>query len=226
MNDTFKRKLVVSSVDANSGNYIQWDEKSSDPMKGVLSSAAIPFVFPDQDWDGGKTVAIDGGSAWNTNLVSSIKRCREQVDDDSQITIDVVSCFAHDESVKYKKDGNTIHNFLRYKDIKDYYSGMDDILEFQRAFPDVNYRYYVAPSKPLPTLKMLDVMNKTSTYPMQMQGRLDGENAIKSGEGFIFDQLKDYDLKSKQRSADFVSKIIKDQAQALEEKQSEVPIAE
>lgn len=53
MSDTFKRKLVVSSVDANSGNYIQWNETSSDPMKSVLSSAAIPFVFPDQKWDDG-----------------------------------------------------------------------------------------------------------------------------------------------------------------------------
>ena len=53
MSDTLKRKLVVSSVDANTGNYIQWDENSSDPMKSVLSSAAIPFVFPDQKWDDG-----------------------------------------------------------------------------------------------------------------------------------------------------------------------------
>lgn len=83
MGNTFKRKLVVSSVDANSGNYIQWDETSPDPMKSVVSSAAIPFVFNDQVWDDGKTVAIDGGSAWNTNLVSSVQRCREQVEDDS-----------------------------------------------------------------------------------------------------------------------------------------------
>jgi len=47
MGSTFKRKLVVSSVDANSGNYIQWDENSPDPMKSVISSAAIPFVFND-----------------------------------------------------------------------------------------------------------------------------------------------------------------------------------
>jgi predicted acylesterase/phospholipase RssA len=75
MNKTFKRKFIVSSVDANSGNYIQWDETSPDPMKSVLSSAAIPFVFPDQKWP--QVVAIDGGSTWNTNLVSSVKRCRE-----------------------------------------------------------------------------------------------------------------------------------------------------
>ena len=77
MGKTFKRKLVVSSVDANSGSYIQWDENSSDPMKAVMSSAAIPFVFPNQKWDDPQVVAIDGGSVWNTNLVSAVKRCQE-----------------------------------------------------------------------------------------------------------------------------------------------------
>lgn len=72
MGKTLKRKLIVSSVDANSGNYIQWDETSPDMIKSVISSASIPFVFNDQLWDEGKTVAIDGGSVWNTNLVSSL----------------------------------------------------------------------------------------------------------------------------------------------------------
>ena len=179
-------------------------------MKSVLSSAAIPFVFPDQKWDDGQTVAIDGGSVWNTNLVSALKRCREDVDDDSQITIDIVVCFAYDVDDKFKSDGTTITNFLRYKDIRDYYNGMDDVLEFQRAFPDVNFRYYVQPSSPLPVWKMLNVRNATSTYAMQMLGRQDGENAIKSGEGFIFDQLKDFDYMSNERSADFVTKIVKE----------------
>ena len=116
-------------------------------------------------------MAIDGGSTWNTNLVSALKRCREDVDDDSQITIDIVVCFAYDVDDKYKSDGTTITNFLRYKDIRDYYNGMDDVLEFQRAFPDVNFRYYVQPSSPLPVWKMLNVRNATSTYAMQMLGR-------------------------------------------------------
>ena len=135
-------------------------------MKSVVSSAAIPFVFPDQIWDGGKTVAMDGGAVWNTNLVSAVKRCRETVEDDSQITLDVLVCFGHNLGDKYNVDGNTLDNYLRYRDIKEYYGGMDDILEFQRAFPDINLRYYVQPSAPLPIFKILNVDNSTSTFPM------------------------------------------------------------
>jgi len=35
---------------------------------------------------------MDGGTVWNTNLVSAVERCREIVDDDSQITLDVIVC--------------------------------------------------------------------------------------------------------------------------------------
>lgn len=195
-------------------------------MKSVLSSAAIPFVFPDQKWDNGQFVAIDGGSVWNTNLVSAVQRCRESVDSDSQITVDIVVCFAHDIDAKFELSGNTIDNFMRYKDIKDYYSGMDDVLETIQAFPEVNFRYYVQPSSSLPIFKILNVHNETSTYPMQMQGRLDGENAIKSGESFIFDKLLDWNHQGK--AANYVSKIVKDEAEKWKEirKWEDVPLAE
>ena len=35
---------------------------------------------------------MDGGTVWNTNLVSAVERCREIVEDDSQITLDVIVC--------------------------------------------------------------------------------------------------------------------------------------
>lgn len=54
-------------------------------------------------------------------------------------------------------------------------------------FPDVNYRYYVQPSQTLgSSLQMLNFANVTNTWPYQMVGRLDGENALKDGEGFMF----------------------------------------
>jgi hypothetical protein len=39
---------------------------------------------------------------------------------------------------------------------------------------------------------MLNFDNKTSTFPMQMLGRKDGANALKSGEGFYFGKLKEW----------------------------------
>lgn len=69
------RKLEISCVDAHSGEYHLFNESTVDPVKAVVSSASIPFVFPDNQWhdvwDNG-VICIDGGSAWNTNLASAI----------------------------------------------------------------------------------------------------------------------------------------------------------
>lgn len=87
-----KKKIVVSSVDANTGAYTLFNETCPDPVKAIVSSAAIPFIFPSQVWENRHVIAIDGGSVWNTNLVSAVQRCREIVDDDSKITIDIIVC--------------------------------------------------------------------------------------------------------------------------------------
>jgi len=71
----FKRKFTLSGVNVDTGSYMLWDERSEDPIKAALSSAAIPFVFPTQHWGAG--TAMDGGTVWNTNLVSAVERCKE-----------------------------------------------------------------------------------------------------------------------------------------------------
>jgi len=49
-----KRKFVTSCVDVNSGAYHIFNETVSDPVKAVVSSASIPFVFPHQVWPNGE----------------------------------------------------------------------------------------------------------------------------------------------------------------------------
>jgi predicted acylesterase/phospholipase RssA len=91
-NYEFKRQFAMSVVDVNTGTYRVWDETiSKDIVKVVLSSSAIPFVFPNQKWDDG-SVMMDGGTVWNTNIISAIQKCRAHVDDDSQINVDIITC--------------------------------------------------------------------------------------------------------------------------------------
>ena len=42
--------------------------------------------------------------------------------------------------------GNTIENILRYRQIKSYYSGLNNVIEVMREYPKVNYRYLLMPS--------------------------------------------------------------------------------
>lgn len=50
---------------------------------------------------------------------------------------------------KSEKVGNTITNYLRYRDIKNYYKGLNDVIEVQKQFPKVNYRYFIIPQEDL-----------------------------------------------------------------------------
>jgi len=191
---TVKRKFGVSAVDVNTGAYVVWNETLAreEQYRAFMSSALIPGVFEPDHW--GDYVLMDGGTVWNTNLVTAVQRCREQVDDDSEITVDIIVCGYPNLDQNWEFQNHAINNWLRYKDISDYHKDTRDVAEFMQAFPNVNFRYFVPPSEYLPGngLGMLDFSNDTSTWPMQMIGRQDGENALQSGEGFLFGKIKEW----------------------------------
>ena len=175
-------------MDIVSGNYIVFNETEADKAKVVVSSASMPFIFPNRKWEDRGVICMDGGTTWNVNLVSAIERCREIVDDDSDITIDIISADTH--ILEGKIGRNAYHNYLIFQDLKKYFGKESDVVVFMKAFPTVNFRYYVEPSIPLPAgSKLLDFDNSTNTYGNQMQGRIDGKKVIEKGEGVSFQEL-------------------------------------
>jgi hypothetical protein len=72
---------------------------------------------------------MDGGTVWNTNMVSAITKCLELVDDPSKIIMDIIICDTAKVSNK-PNSTNAIDNYLRFKDIKGYYKSLNDIIEF------------------------------------------------------------------------------------------------
>mmetsp|Transcript_7046 Transcript_7046/g.11860 ORF Transcript_7046/g.11860 Transcript_7046/m.11860 type:complete len:172 (+) Transcript_7046:541-1056(+) len=168
-----------------------FNETEVDLALVVVSSASMPFIFPNRFWKDRGVDCIDGGTAYNTNLVAAIERCREQVDDDSEITIDIINSDTHILPNDLNMT-NAYSNYLIFQDIKRYYHKLEDIFLIEKAYPDVNFRYYIEPSVALPAgLKLLDFTNSTNTYSNQMQGRVDGAKAVREGEGTIFRSLID-----------------------------------
>ena len=74
----------------NTGEYLTFDEKTplEDFADVILASASIPMVFPSVPYK--DHLLMDGGTVWNTNLVSAVDKCKELVDDDSKIILDIV----------------------------------------------------------------------------------------------------------------------------------------
>ena len=79
---------------------------------------------------------MDGGTVYNTNLVSAVERCREVVDDESKIIIDIIVCSSY-SLPEWTDKKSTIGNYLRFQEAKSYSDDMADIVEFKEAFPKV-----------------------------------------------------------------------------------------
>jgi len=112
--------------------------------RAFMASTLIPAVFPTDTWDG--ATLMDGGAVWNTNLVSAVHRCRETVDEDSEITIDIVVCGYGGLDGSWEFKDSTTNNWLRRKDITDYHTSIGDVAGVMSAFPEVNFRYFLAPT--------------------------------------------------------------------------------
>jgi predicted acylesterase/phospholipase RssA len=71
-NSKLNRKMSVSCLNVNTGNYVVFDE-NTDPnvIKNVVASASIPFIFPHQVYPDG-IVCMDGGTGYNLNIVSAV----------------------------------------------------------------------------------------------------------------------------------------------------------
>lgn len=72
---SLKRKIIVSSAEVNTGKYILFDEKMpfQDWPLFVIASSSIPFIFPHRHYN--DYILMDGGTVWNTNLVSAVDKC-------------------------------------------------------------------------------------------------------------------------------------------------------
>lgn len=89
----FKRKLAIQSVDLNTGKVIIFDENTPEDIKSeaVASSASIPGIFSPTLING--MTLVDGGVFTNLDLGEAIVRCREEVENDEDIIVDIVLCF-------------------------------------------------------------------------------------------------------------------------------------
>lgn len=126
-----KRKVVALTVDTNSGSTIQFNETEPDFVKAIMSSAAIPFMFPNIQYPELGYVNMDGGVAYGVNLASAVQRCREVVDDDSKIYLDIIMCGGNATAPgEWNNRNNAYSNYLRFREIKSHNEDVADIYEF------------------------------------------------------------------------------------------------
>lgn len=153
------RKFSVGAVRDADGELIVFDESNVINEDGsfnptamatfVRASAAIPGVFESVKIDG--TVYNDGGVVMGTNIYSAVNRCKAAGYAESDIVMDTITC----NSARLSTWNETLHNHAgeikaRAAEIQSFALGMADIFDACRAYPEVNWRYYVQAPTDLP----------------------------------------------------------------------------
>jgi len=193
---TVNRRVSFATVDSGRAIYTVYDYNGTgtlpaDFIDSAFASASIPFIFPPTQ-RGTKTL-IDGGVIWNLDVPSAIRRCREVVNSDKDIVVDFILCTNHNIATvtdlrKYK----TMDHFMRGRDIKSFYNGMNDYNSSTIMYPDVTFRYIIAPSEDMAIGFLPLDFSRAQVDKCFEIGAKDAKSAVKLGPGGYGKVLLDY----------------------------------
>lgn len=144
------RNVTIGSTNLNTGLFGNFNESvgSANIIEAIICSAAPPFFFPPQNFLG--AMWADGGCIINLDVFSAVERCLDVVEDESDIIVDMIFCSgASLASVANASAMVTSDVMGRVNNIKSYDSSMWYAYNAMQAYPNVNYRYMIVPSKPM-----------------------------------------------------------------------------
>jgi len=148
---SLKRKVSVGSVDLNSGDFVRFDENTPFVdfiFKAARSSASVPLLFPPVEYQG--MSLVDGGILINLDIAGAVQKCLEIVDSQQDIVLDIVMTNPI-TTISYENTSSfhAIHNGWRAYQVSKNFKQNEDLLRGITSFPNVNFRYIVAPQKSL-----------------------------------------------------------------------------
>ena len=184
-NKGFRRNITVGATNYNDATTVQFTERllGDEMLEGVVSSGTPPFIFPHQQFRG--SVYADGGCIVNLDYFAAVERCREVVDKDSDITIDLI--FDHKPSLyNDTKSFTTLDVAWRvYQEIKPYDNAFWFYYSALNAYPDVNFRYTIFNTQFIPDGYVpgvpLDFSKKILEQEVKL-GKKDAQRAINNKE--------------------------------------------
>lgn len=178
---TIKRKISIGSCNANNGSFVRFDESLShdDLITAVRASSAMPILFPYVEFQG--QTYIDGGSVLNLDVGGAIERCREIVDNDADIIVDVILCTgAYLRDIDQSQD-TTLQMLDRYLQIDSFSNSLDDLLHAKDDYSYIDFRYIIMPSSPLPSGEIPLGFNPDQIEQMISMGMADAKNIVTNG---------------------------------------------
>ena len=102
---------------------------------------------------------MDGGTVWNVNIDSAIQQCLKKVDSLDKITIDLFHAGYSGLGIETENSEKATENFQRNRDIHGYYKSTSEVASHMKAYPTVNWRYYIQEKNALGGAKQIDFRN-------------------------------------------------------------------
>lgn len=147
----------------------------------IFASSAMPGIFPPIERDG--MVLLDGGIVWISDAVNAIEWCTDHGYAEDQIIVDWIICAADDVIPKEEiTEFKTIGIALRAYALNSFFGARNDVDRTIAHYPDVNFRYIVAPSESLSVkfLVPLDFSREHLEKSIRI-GEKDAKNAVEHG---------------------------------------------
>lgn len=190
----FQRIFTAGTTDANQGRFVKYTYRpgqffDSHAIDSCLASAAIPAIFPPLKRDG--NVLIDGGMIWSYDIPSSIEGCRELGYQDKDMIVDtIILGETHLIDEKVMAGLHTMSIALRAYGLNSFHHHMRLYEQGKEFYPEVNFRYFIAPSE---TLSLVPMNFKRDHLERIIKvGEQDALRAIELGEHTYGDLLSQH----------------------------------
>jgi hypothetical protein len=179
-----QRPIRISATDANTGTYITFDENLTAEELGTVmrASSAVPVVFPYVNFR--NYTFMDGGVINCLDIGSAVNACRAIADSDKDIYVDIILDDYTEALAPVNADDDSAFSILsRAFTILSYYSSLNLLIEAEAEFPDINFRYTVAPTQALPSFVIPLGFDHDQITQMIDIGRQDALDVLQKGPG-------------------------------------------
>lgn len=137
----------------------------------------------------------DGGVLLNLDAAAAVERCREVVDDEHDIIVDIIMCSGAVIDRVNASNYNSISVIQRVKAIMKYMDNMGFVALAKLNYPQVNFRYIVAPWDKLEK-ELLPIGFKNSDTLIK-RGIRDAYKVVAMGPGNMKDAMLNHFMATK-----------------------------
>ena len=138
----------------------------------IFASFSYPGFFPPAESMGSSF--FDGSVIWDLDIFSAVNKCLE-THADEDVVVDVVLTSRKTLKTVDASNFNAVQMLIRYLEVARYYGVMDSLLRAQFAYPHINFRYIVSPTRrelPNSLYPLVSIIKFKSCYRTWIKAKL------------------------------------------------------